>query len=77
MLRVSRNTVSNAYEVLGLEGLIVGIEGSCTRVRGVSTSRASPVAKRLDVGTILRAAHFPQNWARIDDPDGNPLYAYR
>jgi DNA-binding transcriptional MocR family regulator len=77
-LRVSRNTVLNAYEELAAEGLIEGRIGSGTRVRvSVSRFRHLPVPNIPDLRTLLRQAHYPVAAAGICDPDGTPLYLHR
>ena len=69
-LRISRNTVVNAYDALASEGLLATRIGSGTRVLGI---RPAP----LDPRQLLRAAHYPANPVRLHDPDGNPVYFHR
>jgi len=77
-LRVSRNTILNAYEALCLEGFLVGTRGSGTRVGDSLIPPPSfPMAKPFDTRAILREAHFPSIAVRLRDQDGNVLYAYR
>lgn len=73
-LRVSRNTVLNAYETLLAEGLLSGQVGSGTRVRD---GLAIPPPNNLRPGTLLRRAHYPAQPASFEDPDGNLLYSHR
>jgi len=78
MLGVSRNTVVAAYELLALEGLIIGRVGSGTRVspqapvlaRFPSTARAAQQLQRL------RESGFPAAPASFRDPDGNRVYIH-
>jgi DNA-binding GntR family transcriptional regulator len=70
-LAVSRNTVVNAYEALSTEGLVAGVVGSGTRVTG------SVRRRRLDLASVLRESHFPNDPVAACDPDGNPLYLHR
>jgi DNA-binding transcriptional regulator YhcF (GntR family) len=71
VLRVSRNTVVAAYEVLVAAGLIRALPGAGMRVNAAAPLSGIPVgaARRL-----LDEAHFPANAVRIEDLDGNPLY---
>lgn len=77
-LRVSRNTVLNAYETLLLEGLLIAKIGSGTRVSAhPHESRTLPAPKIPHPRTLLRQAHFPVEPAGFEDPDGNLLYVHR
>ena len=69
-LRVSRNTVVNAYEQLALEGFVVAVRGSGTCVRGAQPTRT-------DGRTFLQAAGYPADAIRFPDVDGNTLYLHR
>lgn len=77
-LRVSRNTVLAAYELLEWEGLIVGRVGSGTRV-------SSPAGDLLRLPRAVASGHvlrlresgFPFDCRVIVDPDGHPLYFHR
>jgi DNA-binding transcriptional MocR family regulator len=77
-LRISRNTVLGAYDLLSAEGLLTSLAGSCTRV---SASKATvvtlPQRKAFDLWAALRAARYPATASDFSDPDGNPLYAHR
>jgi DNA-binding FadR family transcriptional regulator len=73
-LRVSRNTVLNAYEALTLEGWITGRIGSGTRARGRSRSAGMP---RLNLRLLLRESHYPADAWQFCDPDGNFLHIHR
>jgi GntR family transcriptional regulator/MocR family aminotransferase len=71
-LKVSRNTIFAAYEMLAGEGLITGKVGSGSRV-----ARPAPVPRRqFDMRAVLRQAHFPEEVRRFRDPEGNPLYLH-
>ena len=73
-LRISRNTVLNAYEELAAEGLVRGRVGSGTRVCGnVSKFPHSLVPKIPDARFLLRQAHYPVAAAGICDLDGTKL----
>jgi DNA-binding FadR family transcriptional regulator len=81
-LRISRNTVLNAYEGLVAEGLLVARRGSGTRVgMPLRSDRvrplATPMRRPFDLWAALREAHFPATSAGLRDPDGNPLYVHR
>lgn len=81
-LRVSRNTVLNAYEGLVAEGLLVARRGSGTRVGMPSRSDrvrplATPMRRPFDLWAALREARFPATSAGLHDPDGNSLYVHR
>ena len=70
ILRVSRNTVLNAYEELAADGLIYGKRGSGTRVNA-----AMPAAPGLfGLDQVIRASGYPAKILAFTDPDGNPLY---
>ena len=76
-LRVSRNTVLNAYEALALEGYLTGKPGSGTFV----CQRGSPVyhyprLKALSGRRLLRDSHYPMRPSFFRDPEGNPLYLH-
>jgi GntR family transcriptional regulator/MocR family aminotransferase len=73
-LRVSRNTVLNAYESLTLEGWITGKVGSGTRARG--QSRPAGIA-RPNLRLLLRESHYPADALPFRDPDGNLLHIHR
>jgi len=73
-LRVSRNTVLNAYAMLLAEGLLTGQVGSGTRA---CDNQAIPPPKNLRPSTLLRRAHYPARPASFEDPDGNLLYSHR
>lgn len=73
-LRVSRNTVLNAYGMLLAEGLLTGQVGSGTRA---CNNQAIPLPKNLRPSTLLRRAHYPARPASFEDPDGNLLYSHR
>lgn len=84
-LRVSRNTVLNAYEALLADALLVARRGSGTHV-SLSSFRtlpckipvvATPPRKSFDLWAALREAYFPATSVRLRDPDGNPLYLHR
>jgi DNA-binding GntR family transcriptional regulator len=75
-LRVSRNTVLTAYEMLAADGLVTGRIGSGTRVRRGAAHR-TVVPSLPDLGALLRAAHFPVSMMRMADPDGNSLCLIR
>ena len=79
-LGVSRNTVLNAYEALGVDALVVAHRGSDTRVGTPSDkirSLATPMRRPFDLWAALREARFPATSAGLRDPDGNPLYVHR
>ena len=67
-LTISRNTVVNAYATLAAEGLVTGAIGSGTRVAARIRRRRS-----LDLRSVLRDSHFPNDAVPLCDPDGNPL----
>jgi|SRR5580658_5545892 DNA-binding transcriptional regulator YhcF (GntR family) len=67
-LAISRNTVVNAYEALAAEGLVTGAIGSGTRVTSTIRRR-----RKLDLRSVLRESHFPNDALPMSDPDGNPL----
>jgi DNA-binding transcriptional regulator YhcF (GntR family) len=69
-LRVSRNTVLNAYEQLTLQGFVIATAGSGTRVRGVQPTRA-------DSRTFLQQSGYPAEAVPFADEDGNALYVHR
>jgi DNA-binding GntR family transcriptional regulator len=69
-LRVSRNTVMNAYEQLALEGLVIATRGSGTRVRGVQPTRG-------DYDRFLKASGYPADAVAFTDEEGNRLYVHR
>jgi len=71
ILRVSRNTVVTAYDLLAASGLIRATRGSGVRVNG-----AAPLSETTVAGmrSLIDAAHFPANILRIEDPDANPIY---
>jgi GntR family transcriptional regulator / MocR family aminotransferase len=69
-LRVSRNTVINAYEQLALEGFVVATAGSGTRVRGAQPTRG-------DSRTFLQQSGYPADAVHFSDEDGNALYVHR
>jgi DNA-binding GntR family transcriptional regulator len=73
-LRVSRNTVLNAYEALSMEGCIASQAGSGTRVR--QGDHAQPV-KTLNVRRMLRESHYPAEALPLVDQDGNLVYIHR
>jgi DNA-binding transcriptional regulator YhcF (GntR family) len=73
-LRVSRNTVLNAYEALSLEGWITGKTGSGTRARG--RLRQAGMA-RPNLRLLLRESHYPADAVPLCDPDGNLLHIHR
>ena len=77
-LRVSRNTVLNAYEELAAEGLVEARTGSGTRVRqSASNVLQLFVPKIPEPHTLLRQAHYPIAAVGVCDPDGTPLYFHR
>jgi len=69
-LRVSRNTVVSAYEQLALEGFVVAVPGSGTRVRGAQPARG-------DLETFLRESGYPAAAIHFTDDEGNALYVHR
>jgi len=71
-LRVSRNTVIVAYEMLAADNLIQTAKGSGTRVRGTVTYPQLP-----DPRLILREAQYPVNARHFNDREGNHLYLHR
>jgi len=74
-LGVSRNTVLQAYEALGAEGLVEGVRGSGTRVCAkLRRLRVQIPPSRLDWRRILREARFPSRVVLFEDPEGNPIY---
>jgi DNA-binding transcriptional regulator YhcF (GntR family) len=76
-LRVSRNTILNAYEALIADALLAARQGSGTRVCSPSDKilpLAAPMRKPFDLWAALREARFPTTSACLRDPDGNPLY---
>jgi GntR family transcriptional regulator / MocR family aminotransferase len=73
-LKVSRNTVLNAYETLLSEGLVISRIGSGTRVRAL---HGIPAPAALQAAALLHRAHFPIDPSAFEDPDGNLLYAHR
>lgn len=75
-LDVSRNTVLAAYEMLALEGLLIGRIGSGTRVADLHGTWI-PTPPALRSTALLRDAHFPTRPHGFEDPDGNLLYAFR
>jgi len=79
-LRVSRNTVLNAYEALAADGLLAPRRGSGTQVSRPSDnirSLATPLRRPFDLWAAVRQAHFPLTSAGLRDADGNPLYLHR
>ena len=79
-LRLSRNTVLNAYEALVADALLVARKGSGTHVSLPSDtirSLAAPILRPFDLWGALREARFPATSAFLRDPDGNPLYVHR
>ncbi len=70
-LKLSRNTVMTAYDVLAAEGILTGRVGSGTLVTG--RPRRRPPTPR----DILRGAQYPMSPVTLRDPDGNPLYLHR
>lgn len=76
-LRVSRNTVLNAYEALLAEGLLIAQIGSGTCVRPAAAPDPQiPTPKKLRPRALLRRAHYPSAAASFEDSDGNVLYAH-
>jgi GntR family transcriptional regulator/MocR family aminotransferase len=77
-LRVSRNTVLNAYEELAAEGLVEGRIGSATRVRGSICKLPHLLVPNIpDARALLQQAHYPVAATGFCDPDGTPLYLHR
>jgi len=77
-LRVSRNTVLNAYEALVAEGLMEGRIGSGTRIcKSISGTPQLLVPNIPDARTLLSQAHYPVASAGFYDPDGSPIYLHR
>jgi GntR family transcriptional regulator/MocR family aminotransferase len=73
-LRVSRNTVLNAYEELAARGLVEARIGSGTRVCGAGPLSVPNIPDAL---TLLREAHYPVAASGFCDPDGSLLYLHR
>jgi DNA-binding transcriptional regulator YhcF (GntR family) len=72
VLRVSRNTVSNAYEELSIEGLLAGQTGSGTYVGESAPNRkVTARPKSLSLRRVMREAHYPIAAQKFFDPDGN------
>jgi DNA-binding GntR family transcriptional regulator len=77
MLGVSRNTVLAAYELLSLEGLIVGRVGSGTCVCSQAGALLRVVAAtHPDRLRRLRESGFPVNTSTLRDPDGHSVYIH-
>ena len=77
-LRLSRNTVLNAYEALLAEGLLTAKVGSGTRVRDSAWhDPLIPVTKALHPRGLLRRAQYPSAPASFEDSEGNVVYAHR
>ena len=73
-LRVSRNTVLNAYEGLAAEGLVTSLVGSGTVVgRKPLASKRRPLNPRR----MLKDSHYPSDAKPMKDPDGNAVYIHR
>ena len=68
-LRVSRNTVVQAYETLWTEGFLTAKSGSGTRVK--PGLRLAPRGASLQ--EILRESKYPFRARHLEDPDGNAL----
>jgi GntR family transcriptional regulator/MocR family aminotransferase len=71
-LRVSRNTVITAYEMLAAEDLIRTVKGSGTRVRGAVAYPQLP-----DPRLILRDAQYPAKALHFSDREDNHIYLHR
>ncbi|HEY0159623.1 MAG TPA: winged helix-turn-helix domain-containing protein [Thermoanaerobaculia bacterium] len=69
-LRVSRNTVVNAYEQLALEGFVVTRIGSGTHVLGAKPTR-------VDLQKFVRQSGYPADAVAFADEEGNALYIHR
>jgi len=77
-LRVSRNTVLDAYDSLFAEGLLIAKIGSGTCVRAnAARDPLIPTPKKLRPRVLLRRAQYPSAPASFEDSDGNVLYAHR
>jgi len=76
-LRISRNTVLNAYESLANEGFLTGKVGSGTLVRERLVVSDQLARKPLSARRILRESHYPSESLPIYDPDGNLVYLQR
>ncbi len=68
-LKVSRNTVLEAYEALSSDGVVTTRRGSGTLV-GV----APRVTRRLSAHRLLREAQYSGDPVPLRDLEGNPLY---
>jgi DNA-binding GntR family transcriptional regulator len=71
MLRVSRNTVVDAYEKLLESGLIKTRAGSGIEV---NQTAANSVPNFSNLRRTAQAAHYPVRIIHFEDPDGTPLY---
>jgi GntR family transcriptional regulator/MocR family aminotransferase len=71
-LRVSRNTVVTAYEMLAADNLIRTMKGSGTRVRGTVAYPQLP-----DPRLILSDAQYPAEALHFSDREGNHIYLHR
>ena len=71
-LRVSRNTVITAYEMLAADDLIRTVKGSGTRVRGAVAYPQLP-----DPQLILHDAQYPVDTHHFSDREGNHIYLHR
>ena len=69
-LRVSRNTVLNAYETLTMEGVLEARTGSGT------WCKVSPRGL-LRHADLVRGSHYPFAARALRDPDGNVLVVHR
>lgn len=77
-LRVSRNTVLAAYEILSFDGLISGRVGSGTHVCALHPSLVRALAvSQPDQLRRLRESGFPLEPRAFRDPDGDTAYVHR
>jgi DNA-binding GntR family transcriptional regulator len=79
-LRVSRNTVLNAYEALVADAMLAARKGSGTHVSMPSDKirpLSTPVRRSFDLWAAIREARFPAASACLRDPEGNPVYLHR
>jgi len=72
LLRVSRNTVLEAYDELVADGLVRGERGAGMRV--IPIQNGSGPLTSMGLERVIRAASYPARIAAVSDPDGNPLY---
>jgi GntR family transcriptional regulator/MocR family aminotransferase len=77
-LRISRNTVVQAYERLTAEGILIARVGSGTRVSAAAEPIrfGEPPMQTAGIAAIFQRAHFPLRWVVFEDCEHNAFRLY-